>query len=57
MLQNTVDDANNVLASAEKSLDDRDPMTIMNLTQEPMLDFIRSDSRYTALLRKINLET
>jgi serine/threonine protein kinase/tetratricopeptide (TPR) repeat protein len=51
-----LNDADNVLAFAEKSLDDRDPMTIMNLRQEPILDFIRSDPRYPALLRKINLK-
>jgi eukaryotic-like serine/threonine-protein kinase len=51
-----LNDPHNVLACAERSLDDRDPMTIMNLRQEPMLDFVRADPRYTALLRKINLQ-
>jgi TolB-like protein/Tfp pilus assembly protein PilF len=50
-----LNDPHNVLSWAEKSLDDRDPMTIMNLTQEPILDFVRSDPRYLSLLRKINL--
>jgi eukaryotic-like serine/threonine-protein kinase len=50
-----LNDPQNVLACAERSLDDRDPMTIMNLLQEPILDFVRSDPRYSALLRKINL--
>jgi eukaryotic-like serine/threonine-protein kinase len=51
-----LNDPNGVLTSTEKSLDDRDPMTIMNLVQEPILDFVRSDPRYPALLRKINLQ-
>jgi eukaryotic-like serine/threonine-protein kinase len=51
-----LDDSDGVLTWAERSLDDRDPMTIMNLLQEPALDFIRSDPRYTALVRKINLQ-
>lgn len=51
-----LNDLHNVLAWAERSLDDRDPMTIMNLMQEPILDFVRSDPRYYALLRKINLQ-
>ena len=51
-----LNDLDNVLACADKSLDERDPMTIMNLIQEPTLDFVRSDPRYPALLRKINLQ-
>jgi serine/threonine-protein kinase len=51
-----LNDPHNVLSWAERSLDDRDPMTIMNLTQEPILDFVRSDPRYPSLLRKINLQ-
>ena len=50
-----LDDASKVLRWAEKSLDDRDPMTIMNLIQEPILDFVHSDPRYQALVRKIKL--
>jgi serine/threonine-protein kinase len=50
-----LNDPNHVLTYAEKSLDERDPMTIMLLTQEPTLDFVRSDPRYSALLRRINL--
>jgi eukaryotic-like serine/threonine-protein kinase len=51
-----LNDSNKVLACAERSLDDRDPMTIMNLLQEPILDFVRADPGYPALLRKINLQ-
>ncbi len=51
-----LNDSHRVLACAEKSLDDRDPMTIMNLLQEPILDFVRSDPHYPALLKKINLQ-
>jgi eukaryotic-like serine/threonine-protein kinase len=49
-------DAQGVLTWAEKSLDDCDPMTIMNLIREPALDFVRPDPRYQALLRKINIQ-
>ncbi|MBN1567781.1 MAG: protein kinase [Acidobacteria bacterium] len=52
-----LNDPDNVLVSAERSLDDRDPMTVMNLLQEPVLDFVRSDPRYPALLRKIHLQS
>lgn len=52
-----LNDPDNVLASTAKSLDDRDPMTVMNLLQEPMLDFVRADPRYSALLRKANLQS
>jgi eukaryotic-like serine/threonine-protein kinase len=51
-----LNDARNVLTWAEKSLDDHDPMTIMNLFQEPVLDFVRADPRYRALLIKVNLQ-
>jgi serine/threonine protein kinase/tetratricopeptide (TPR) repeat protein len=51
-----LNDSHRVLDFAERSLDDRDPMTIMNLRQEPILDFVRRDPRYPALLRKINLQ-
>ncbi len=51
-----LNDHERVLACAEKSLAERDPMTVMNLFQEPILDPIRSDARYSALLRKINLQ-
>ncbi len=44
-----------VLDWAEKSIDDRDPMAIMLLLMEPTLDPIRSDPRYAALFRKMNL--
>jgi serine/threonine-protein kinase len=49
-------DAQNVLVWAEKSLEDRDPMTIMNFSREPILDIIRSNPRYLELLRKVNLQ-
>jgi hypothetical protein len=41
---------------AEKSVyEERDPMTVMNLPREPLFDSVRSDTRYQALLRRINL--
>jgi tetratricopeptide (TPR) repeat protein len=52
-----LNDAQNVLTWVERSLDDRDPMTVMNLVQEPVLDFVRSEPRYKAFLRKINLQS
>lgn len=48
-------DSAKVLAYAEKSLDDRDPMTIMCLLKEPSFDFVRLSPDFSALLRKINL--
>lgn len=50
-----LNDAPNTLAWAEQSLGDHDPMAVMLLIQDPVLDFIRPDPRYPALFRKINL--
>jgi serine/threonine-protein kinase len=50
-----LNDAPNTLAWAEQSLGDRDPMTVILLIREPVLDFIRPDPQYQALFRKINL--
>jgi eukaryotic-like serine/threonine-protein kinase len=50
-------DMNKVLDLAEKSVDERDPMTVMNLRMEPALDPVRSNPRYLALLRNINLQS
>jgi serine/threonine protein kinase len=44
-----------VLDWAEKSVDDRDPMSIMNLLMEPTLDPARSSPRYAQIFRKMNL--
>ncbi len=51
-----VDDWDRALTWADKAVDDeRDPMTVMNLRTEPLFDPIRSDPRYEALLRKLNI--
>jgi serine/threonine-protein kinase len=50
-----VEDWSAVLDWAEKSVDDRDPMSIMNLLMEPTLDPVRSNPRYAAIFRKMNL--
>jgi tetratricopeptide (TPR) repeat protein len=52
-----LDDTNRVLDLAEKSVDDRDPMTVMNLRMEPALDLVRSNPRYLALLHKISFQS
>jgi len=49
-------DIQNTLLCAEQSIDDRDPMAVMNLRHEPALDIVRDDPRFLALLRKINLQ-
>jgi len=36
-----LDDSQHVLLSVQKSIDDRDPMTVMNVLQEPILDPVR----------------
>jgi len=50
-----LEDWQNVLDWAEKSIDDRDPMVIMNLLMDPTLDPIRRDPRYAAFFHKMNL--
>jgi serine/threonine-protein kinase len=41
---------------AEKSVcEERDPMTVMNLPREPLFESVRSDVRFQALLRRMNL--
>ena len=52
-----IEDWPRVLDWAEKSVEDRDPMSIMNLMMEPTLDAIRSHPRYTAIFRKMNLHS
>jgi eukaryotic-like serine/threonine-protein kinase len=52
-----LEDWTSVLDWAEKSVDDRDPMSIMNLLMEPTLDPVRSDRRYAAIFRKMNLNS
>jgi eukaryotic-like serine/threonine-protein kinase len=49
-------DSDNALFCAEKSIAERDPMTVMNLRHEPALDLARNDPRFRALLRKMNLQ-
>jgi serine/threonine-protein kinase len=41
----------------DKAVDDREPLLIGHLNHEPLYDPLRSDPRYRALLRKMNLET
>jgi TolB-like protein len=50
-----IEDWASVLEWAEKSVDDRDPMSIMNLLMEPTLDPVRSNPSYPAIFRKMNL--
>jgi serine/threonine protein kinase len=50
-----IEDWSSVLDWAEKSVDDRDPMSIMNLLMEPTLDPVRSNPRYAQIFRKMNL--
>jgi serine/threonine protein kinase len=50
-----IGDWSSVLDWAEKSVDDRDPMSIMNLLMEPTLDPVRSHPRYVQIFRKMNL--
>jgi eukaryotic-like serine/threonine-protein kinase len=52
-----IEDWPRVLDWAEKSIEDRDPMSIMNLMMEPTLDAIRSHPRYAAIFRKMNLHS
>jgi tetratricopeptide (TPR) repeat protein len=50
-----IEDWPRALDWAEQSVEDRDPMSIMNLMMEPTLDPIRSDPRYAAIFRRMNL--
>jgi hypothetical protein len=52
-----IEDWPHVLDWAEKSVEDRDPMSIMNLMMEPTLDAIRSHPRYAAIFRKMHLRS
>ncbi len=38
-------------------VDERDPMTVMNLPMEPLFDPVRTDPRYLSLLRTMNLRS
>lgn len=51
-----LNDGQGVLTWMERSLNDHDPMTIMLMAREPVLDFVRSDRRYQDILRKVNLQ-
>jgi serine/threonine-protein kinase len=50
-----IEDWQRTLDWADKSFEDRAPMSIMNLMMEPTLDPIRSDPRYAAIFRRMNL--
>jgi hypothetical protein len=39
-----------------KAVDDREPLLIGHFNHEPLYDPLRSDPRYAALLRRMNLE-
>jgi len=40
-----------------RSIEDRDPVTVLALKCEPAYDALRSHPTYAALLRKMNLES
>lgn len=45
-----------VFTCLDHAIDDRDPI-IVPIKTDPILDPLRSDRRFTALLRKMNLES
>jgi serine/threonine-protein kinase len=49
-----MDDLDQAMAWLERAVEEREPM-IVNINQEPYYDKIRSDPRYHALVRKMNL--